>query len=345
MSPVRWMLVLALGAGTVVGPRGPKAAHAQSASEIAAAKQWFSDALALEDKKQFAEALTLFKKAMDVKRTPQIVFHVALCELETNALVEALVDFERAIELAKAEGNDQVESAASAELSKLQPRVPRLRISVKGDAHPTRLTLDNAEIALSTLDASMPVNPGRHTVVAEFETGRAEQAFQVAEKGNAAVELVPPAGPSPTTGPATAPAPSTPVAPESAPPTPAAPSAPEADKGSANVVPWVVLGGGVLVTAGGFYMWKLRGDRKDELDAMCPEPDRCPPGSSSEIDDLQSKGKTYTTLSIAMWGVGAAALATGGYLLLSSGGKSERGARVAPLLAPGFAGGSIAGRF
>jgi len=343
MSPARWTLLLALGVGAFVGPRGPASAHAQSASEIAAAKKWFSDALALEEKKQFAEALTLFKKAMDVKRTPQIVFHVALCELETNALAEALVDFERAIEIAKSEGNDQVESAANAELTKLKPRVPTFVLTVKGDARPTRLTLDDGELALSTLGTPMPVNPGQHRVAAEFETGKTEQTFQVAERGKAKLELVPPAASSEPT-PAPTPAPSAPP-PSASPVSPGAPPPPQADQGSSNVLPWVVLGGGVLVTAGGFYMWKLRSDKKDELDAICPEPDQCPADRASDVDDLQSKGKTYNTLAIGMWGVGVAAIATGSILLLGSSQEKTPTATFSPALAPGVAGGFVSGRF
>jgi len=319
-------------------------ALAQSASEIAAAKQWFSDALALEEKKQFAEALTLFKKAMDVKRTPQIVFHVALCELETNALAEALVDFERAVEIAKSEGNDQVESAANAELAKLRPRVPTFVLTVKGDARPNRLTLDDGELALSTLGTSMPVNPGRHRVVAEFDTGKTEKSFQLAERGKVQLELVPPVeagAPAPAPGPETSPPPVSSPPPAS----PGPPPPPQADRGSSNVVPWVVLGGGVLVTAGGFYMWKLRNDQKDELDSICPQPDQCPADRASDVDDLQSKGKTYNTLAIGMWGIGVAAIATGSILLFGSNEERTPAATFSPAFAPGVAGGFVSGSF
>lgn len=328
-----------LGFGLLVGSLRP--VHAQSASEIAAAKQWFTEGLALEDKGQFAQALERFKRAAAVKKTPQILFHVGLCEQKTGALVEAIVSFERAAESAKAEGNAQVESAAQSELAALRPRVPMLELSVKGGAKPTSVTLDGNALSSAALEAPIPVNPGQHAIVADFAGTKVTRSFSASEGGKSRVELDAPRveepAPSPPPPPASAPAPKPPEE---------QPLPPPSEERSSAVVPWLVIGGGVLATAGGFYMWKLRGDQIDSLDAICPEPDTCPADRESEVDDLEGKGKTYTTLGIAFFGVGAAAIATGGYLLLSGSSEEKRGAaRVAPALGPGLAGAVVSGRF
>src|SRR5687767_8496616 len=114
---------------------------AQSASEIAAAKQWFTEGLALEEKDQFKDALDRFRRAAQVKKTPSILFHVGLCEAKTGQLVEGLVNLERAVELGKTEGNDQVVSAASGEIASLSPRIPKLELAVVGDEQPKSLSL------------------------------------------------------------------------------------------------------------------------------------------------------------------------------------------------------------
>lgn len=330
---------LALGAAWM----SASPAWAQSASEIALAKQWFSEGMALEEKGQYAQALERFKSAAGVKKTPQILFHVGICELKTGALVEAIVSLERALELAKSEKNSQVESAATSELSALRPRVPVLEITWKGAA-PTSVTLDGNALSPASIKAPIPVNPGSHELVAEYPGGKQTKSFQVAERDRAKLEIEAVAGEAP---PATKPEP--PPKPSEPPPAPAPPPAEPAPAPAAtggSIVPWLFIGGGVVATAGGFYMWKLRGDQIDSLDAICPTEDTCPAHRQGEVDDLESKGKTYSTLGIAFWGVGAAALATGGYLLLSTPSREKAaGTRVAPAVAPGFAGAALSGRF
>jgi hypothetical protein len=105
-----------------------------------------------------------------------------------------------------------------------------------------------------------------------------------------------------------------------------------------------LIGGGVVATVGGFYLWSLRADQISKLDEICPHKDACPPERESEVDDLEGKGRLYTTLGIGSWVLGGAALAAGGFLLLGSS-SSEAGVSVSPALGPRTAGASVAGRF
>ena len=323
-----------------LGATLPAPARAQPASEIAAAKQWFTEGIAFEEKGDFAQALERFQRALQVKKTPPIQFHVGLCQARTGALVEGLVSLERASELAKAEHNQQVEDAAAGELANLRPRVPMLEVSVTGEGKPTSLSLDGVAISTAVLDAPIPVNPGKHQLVAEFDTGKVTRTFQAVESGRAKVSLEAPGGSAKTAPPPPAPAP--PMTPGKPTPEPARDR--PAEK-STSIVPWVLVGTGVVATLGGFYMWKLRGDQKSQLDDLCDTRTTCPADSASEVDDLESKGKTYNTLAFGFWGLGAAALATGGYLLLSSGGSEQSATRVGPAVGPGFAAAYVGGRF
>ena len=112
-----------------------------------------------------------------------------------------------------------------------------------------------------------------------------------------------------------------------------------------SVLPWVIVGGDVVFPAGGFYLWKLRGDQIDALDELGPEQDRCPIERAGEMDDAESKGKTYTALAFAGWGVGAAAITVGTVMLLGSSSKKRATAEWAPVIGPGFSGASGRGRF
>jgi tetratricopeptide (TPR) repeat protein len=319
-----------LASGIGVAPR----AHAQSASEIASAKQWFDEGIALEEKAQFAEALVKFRRALGVKKTPQIAFHVGLCELKTGALVEALVDLERAQELAKSDNNAQVESAAASEIATLRPRIPSIEVVVQG-GKPKRILLDGNALSEVAITAPIPVNPGDHEIVAENASGKsASQKLSVneGEKGKATLTL---------------PSESEAVPPPEDPDTP--PRPPEEDRPkaqSASVLPWVLIGGGAVAAIGGFYMWKLRGDQIKELDDICPKGrDQCPQDRESDVDDHESKGKRYTTFGIGLWAIGAAAIGTGSVLLIGGSGREKAAARVTPIGGPGFVGASLGGRF
>jgi hypothetical protein len=312
-------------------------AHAQSASEIAAAKQWFTEGVAFEEKGQFKEALERFQRARGVKATPQILFHVGLCEAKTGALVEGLVDLERAVELAKSEGNTQVVSAAESEIASLRPRVPKVELVLQGSERPSKMSLDDKPLAESTFDAALPVNPGDHVLKATFATGEATRRFSIKEGEQSRIELGPPAA-------GEKPPPPPPVGQRSQPPVDE-PKPPQKDEpAGGNVLPWVLIGGGVVATAGGFFLWKLRGDQVDKLDAICPARDSCPSSRASEVDDLEGKGKLYTTLGIGSWVLGGAALATGAILLVGSK-PSEKALTVSPAIGPNTAGALFGARF
>jgi hypothetical protein len=91
--------------------------------------------------------------------------------------------------------------------------------------------------------------------------------------------------------------------------------------------------------AGGFVFWKLRADKIDELDEICPSPDECPPDESSAVDSAESSGR-LTHLGIGLWGVSAAAI----HLLLGSSNGSSS-AELVPALSPNVAGAELRGSF
>jgi hypothetical protein len=338
----RWAFGFALATAAL-----PGTSHAQTASEIAAAKQWFAEGKKLEDAGDWAGALERFRRAGSVKQTPQILFHQGLCEKNTGALVEATVSLSRAVDMARAAGNKQVEQSAADMLADIRPRVPSLRIVAAEGGAPTRVLLDGAVLSEAMLGQAMPVNPGSREVVAEFPGGQFKKAVQLAEGQTETVKLeapaaaTPPPPPSALPGREEAPPPATPAAPPAPPQTP-----PTADTGTGDpsVVPWVLVGGGVVAAAGGVVFWLKRNGEIDDLDAICPQRDACPASRESEVDDAKSRGTTYSALGLGLMGIGVASLATGTYLLL---GSSESGTQAAlvPAGGPGSAGASVIGRF
>ena len=291
---------LALAAVSLRSP----AAHAQTPSEIATAKQWFADGLAKEEKGDFAGSLELFKRAAQVKRTPQIVYHVGFCESRTGALVEALVDLESAVALARTARADDVVTAATAELADVQRRTPRVEVRPPEDTTPARFVVDGRSVALSMLRTPMPLNPGEHTVTVELATGaKATKSVTLAERDAIKVDLTPV-----ESGAAQPPAPVLVPSPER----PAAPPLRSPEERGSSTVPWILVGGGAAVAITGAVLMVVARGKEGDLDEQCPAHKSCPSSLESDYDSA----KTLNALGIGLGAVGIVAAGVGVSMLV-----------------------------
>jgi hypothetical protein len=309
-----------------------------SSSQIILAKEWFDEGLKLEKEGKWEQALDRFRKVADVKKTPQVHFHLGLCEAKTSLLADALLDFQRAIEGGRAEKNQQVVDAAEAELKEVRPRVPTLEIHA-GDPKPSKVTIGGATLALSTLGVPMPVNPGEHEVIAEYSNGVFKKKLKIAERENAKLTLEPPAGavavPTATTTTTT-----------SQPPPP--PPPPDKPEKSSNVLPWIVVAGGGAAVATGVVFFIMMSNKISELDEICPDGrDKCPPARQTEVTTLEDEGRQNMLFGWIFTGVGVALAGTGVALLTLGGGdkSSKPAARIVPLLGPQGGGAMVTGAF
>lgn len=268
-----------------VAATGIAGADEPSASELATARALFDEGLALEDKGEWASALSRFQKVAAVRTTPQVRFHLGLCLENLGRLVEALNEFRRS--LADAQGDSSssaqvVVDNAGKHVTDLEARIPRLLVRAPEG---TALQLDGKLIAPSLIGTSMLVDPGAHSVTAT-QSGKKpfEQKLVLAEKsGTTEVDVV--------------------FANPEAPRDPAKPPIVAARSGGS---PWPWITGGVAVAsfaaATTFYL--LRASTMSELDPLCDETrNGCPP----DRRDVASRGRTYTTLGNVFLGVGAAA--------------------------------------
>jgi hypothetical protein len=297
-----------LGVG-VLGPLAAPAhqARAQTASEIATARQWFAEGLAHEEKTEYAPALEFFRRAVQVKKTPQIVYHVGFCESRTGALVEALVDLDNAATLARAAHMDNVVSAAQSELADVNTRIPSLEVHVQGDATPSRFVVDGSAIALSMLRSKMPLDPGEHTVTIEFTSGTsATKKTTLAERDAKSLELSAPAGG------AVAATPSPAVVPTPAEPTPPPPASDEPTHRSSPVLAWTLVGVGGAAAIGGAVIFLAAQGKASTLNDACPSHTACDPSLSGTYNSA----KTLDTVGLTLGAVGIAAAGIGVSMLL-----------------------------
>jgi len=271
--------------------------------ELAAARQLFNEGKELEKQKSYERAIEKFKKVAGVKMTPQVRFHIALCEENLGHLVEAINGFELAAAEAKRAGSTATEVAENApkRASALHVRVPTLHLVVTGKVRTSRILLDGNPVSASMLGVSMPIDPGAHTVEVQSAAGKAtfhkdlklqERAAQSLEIQVNDVEVAAALKDTP---------------PPRLPPPPPRSLAPVLIAGG--------LGAASLICSGIFF--GLRADTLSTAATECKDPVNYTGCTHTNgVDDVIARGQMYSTLSAITLGVGLAGLGAAGILLL-----------------------------
>ncbi len=287
----------------------PSVVRAQTASTEAleSARQAFKAGVQLEKDEQYEEALAKFEETAAVKTTPQVRFHIGLCNEKLGRFGAAIEAYEAAAKQAATDGNAPEVAKAAPELAqKLRENRPRVTVSFGNAAFPDSLKIDGKEVSASEAK-EYPLDPGPHVIIAASgdRTAREEIKVSAGEKATVRMELKSEAknaalftDPAETS--ADTPAPRPPVN--------------EAPKTSATrKVGWVVGGLGLasLGVAGAFFV--LRNNAVHELEDACAPNRTCPTSSQATYD----RAKTYNIVSIAALGAGAAALVVGTTLIIS----------------------------
>jgi hypothetical protein len=292
----------ALSLGLLVGLASAPAA-AEPPKDLAQLRQVFGEGRQLEDKGQWAEALDKFKEVAAAKVTPQVRFHIALCEENLGKLVSAKKGFELAGAEATAAGSSAIEvpPAAKEHVDAINARLGKLHIEAAAKLGASKLTLDGNAVAEAEIADDLEVDPGAHVV--EVKDGSGKSTFRkeitVAEKGSE--KLVIPAAAA------------------------SADEAPSPISSGGSHVPAYVVGGvglGLLALSGVFF--GLRASNIATVKATCTNQvllTGCSPADAS----LASQGKAFTGAADAFVVIGGAAVATGVVLYFALGPKTTSG--------------------
>jgi hypothetical protein len=158
--------VLALVGATLSAPALGLAAE-PTTSEISVARRLFDEGKAAEDAARWREAADKFRQAAAIKDTPGIRFHLARCEEEQGAFVEALVEYDRARELidggVKA---PDVERLLAEARDRVRARVALVTLRLPQGVENASVALDGKAVSASVLGVPLPVNPGKHRLQA-----------------------------------------------------------------------------------------------------------------------------------------------------------------------------------
>ena len=287
--------------------------------DLEALRKRFKRALELEERSKWAEAKAEFEEIGKVKMTAQVRFHIALCEESLGQLATALGHYEAALQLAEADraNNEDVLSTAPEHIAALEPRVPKLKLTVENEGS-AEIILDGQAKGIAKRGVEFRLDPGDHRVEV-VRPGQSNFLRKFSSEESSVLEFsVPESKAIVSVEQATAPPPKLLT---------------ETEPG--NPVPGIVVGAGglsLLVASGVFVgLWQAA---ISDVRSTCNEQDQeCDSALAGRVDD----GKLYSGLA---WGLGAAGVAmaaTGAVLYFTLGQDSTVTRKAALQLGPASA--------
>jgi hypothetical protein len=172
---------------------GPAAAH--DPERAAALFKEGRDAL---EKGDYETACGRFAESASLDPRVGTLINLALCEEGRHKLAAAHQYWQQATDFARATADARTDYCV-AQLTRLNPRVPRLTIKLDGAAPPdTVVTRDGIDFGTSSLGLPLPVEVGPHRITARAP-GHTERGFDVDLPEGESIEMV--VAPGPLTGP------------------------------------------------------------------------------------------------------------------------------------------------
>jgi len=328
-----------------------------TAAEIAVARKLFADANALENEKRWPDAEEKLRKALSVKETPGLRYHLGFCLENQGKLVEALVEYDRADEMLRlgTKAPDVAELVGPAREG-VKKRAAKLTLKLEPKVEGASIELDGHPVKDVLLDQPLPQNPGRHVITATAQGRqpfRRELKLDETEIASVVISL-PELSKTTDVAPKADPAP---VHDESTPDS-------GASGGGGSARTYVLIGEGaftaIALGAGVFFTLKKGGDQ-DDIDAAQSDLDKLGGGSASSCnppaagaadacsrlsDAVSSRDDHGKLATIGFIGVGVGAAATiATFLLWKPEQKSAASLRLTPFAGAGNAGLAAFGRF
>ncbi|NLE87761.1 MAG: hypothetical protein GX607_15340 [Myxococcales bacterium] len=293
----------------------PDDAVAQTAEEVAGARELARQGAEAFAAGEWQQAHDYFERAESLFHAPPHLLYMARSKEKLGELVEALELYNKIVReqldsTAPRAFVDAQESAAE-EMKAIEPRLARVTVTLEGPGADRAEVLANGKpVPAALLGVPRPMDPGTYEFTVVAEGAEAEPVVVTIDAGareSVTLRL---------------------TAVEAAPLAPPPPAAEPADSGSSPVPAYVALGAGaVALGVGTFFLIDHLGKKGDADDLFndrgCALDGACTVAEQNEIKDLSSEAATSGTLSIVGFGVGAAAVGAGLFLLLTNDSSTE----------------------
>ncbi len=307
----------------------PARRAAAQAGDAAAATALFQAGREAAKKGDYATACAKMEDSYRLDAAPGTLLNLADCHEHLGQLATAWQRFTEATE--KLPPNDNRLAAVKARIAALAPRLPRLTIVLApGAPTGTRVTRDGKEVGPGSLGTALPLDPGRHVVVAAAP-GREDRRYSVdlAEGRSDRLTIEPGAPRGPVSSP-----PSEPAAPPSSGPRPL-------------VVAGAVIGGaGVLTLAAAIGTGLALPSKGATVSANCGAAVHLPADQCNATGFAAAQsGQKLATANTATWIAGGVAAAAGAALIVVGLTRRDKPAPVEVGLAAGLGVARLEGRF
>jgi hypothetical protein len=306
-------------------------AAAQKAPEVGKADALFNAGRSLLEAGEYADACPKFAEAQTLAPGLGVTLYLADCYERLGRTHSALMEFKRAAQIASSRG-DKRGAIAADRAAALESRVPLLSIAVSPGARAQGVTVtrDGEPVPASEWDTPVPMNPGKHEIVASAPSKMpSHTTVELAPRKATITTMVDPL--------------ETPA--EPLPPAPvieiqALAPVPQTRKWAGLVLGGTgIVGIGVGAVLGTIAISKLH----ESNEGPCNASDQCTtPGMG-----LRSQAEGFGNASTIAFVVGGVALASGAVLYLTAPkeGKRSEGLRVRPLVSPSLAGLEVGSSF
>ena len=150
-------------------------------------------AVAAEQSKNWAECIDKNKSALTLEENMRARMHLAGCEESDGKLVDALRDYAKALEAARAKGDAVTAKVIQERVTAIIPKLAHVKFERPAEVSELQITFDDRNIPEARLDESFTIDPGKHTVHAEGILRGArvssDETFEVKEGETALVKI------------------------------------------------------------------------------------------------------------------------------------------------------------
>jgi hypothetical protein len=341
-SALGWTLALALATGAAPG-------LAQTDEQRVAARSLATEGATAFKEGRFKDSAELFTKAESLVHAPPHLLFLARSNVQLGRFVKAREAYLKIIKEQlppnAPEAFVEAQTAASAELPGIQPKIAKLTIKVVGaeSVKDLTLTVDGDPIPAVMVGIAQPMDPGDHTVTVTATGMRADPArvsLHDAEQSEVTLTLVvdpnaaaaPPGGSAPGAGAAGAPVPASGEG--------ASTAGDTAKSGSSGmkIGAYVGFGVGALGLGLGTVFLLSSSSKRGQAQDLCTSEaqkaglpsGQCPDTVQSRWNSLNSDAKSAGTISAIGFALGGVGIATGVTLLVLSGKTNTEQAGIHP---------------